>query len=55
VRHRHEKVGNFWLPGENKTESIMRLGGRALLSIEYKDYRVTEAFPINSSERANGN
>jgi outer membrane lipoprotein-sorting protein len=42
IRHRYEKVGDFWLPLENRTESSIRLGGRALLSIDYKDYEITE-------------
>lgn len=46
VHHRYEKVGNFWLPAENETDSWIRLGGHALLSIEYKDYKITEAAPL---------
>ena len=52
VRHRFEKVGDFWLPAENKTESVIRLGGRALLSIEYKDYKLTDAAPLAPPESA---
>jgi len=51
VRHRYVKVNNFWLPSENHTESFIRLGGRAILSIEYKDYKITKAAPL----RAGGN
>jgi hypothetical protein len=39
VEHRYVKVGDFWVPAENHTESVIRLGGVADLSIEYKDYR----------------
>lgn len=46
VRHRYVKVNDFWLPAENHTESLIRLGGRAILSIEYKDYRITKAAPL---------
>lgn len=46
VRHRYIKVNNFWLPAENRTESSIRLGGRAILSIEYKDYRITKSAPL---------
>jgi hypothetical protein len=42
IEHRYEKVGDFWLPIENHTESLIRMGGHASLSIEYKDYRVTK-------------
>ena len=50
IRHRYIKVGDFWLPAENHTESQMRLGGRATLSIEYKDYKITQADPLNKAE-----
>jgi hypothetical protein len=53
VHHEYEKVGDFWLPAENKTESVIRLGGRALLSIEYKDYKLTETAPLEPTESAN--
>jgi len=46
VRHRYVKVNDFWLPAENHTESVVRLGGRAILSIEYKDYKITRVAPL---------
>jgi hypothetical protein len=46
VKHRYIKVNEFWLPAENHTESVIRVGGRAVLSIEYKDYRITKAAPL---------
>jgi outer membrane lipoprotein-sorting protein len=42
IEHRYVKVNGFWLPAENHTESVIRLGGVATLSIEYKDYRITK-------------
>jgi len=48
VKHRYEKVDEFWLPAENKTDSWIRLGGHAVLSIEYQDYKITEAAPLGS-------
>jgi hypothetical protein len=42
IRHRYEKLQNFWLPAETKTQSSIRLGGRALLSIEYQDYKIMD-------------
>jgi hypothetical protein len=50
VNHRYEKVDDFWLPAENKTESLIRLGGHALLSIEYQDYKIVDATPIKSPQ-----
>lgn len=43
IHHEYEKVQAFWLPARNESISYIRLGGRATLTIEYKDYRVTDA------------
>ena len=40
IRHEYMKVQDFWLPRRNESVSYIRLGGRATLTIEYKDYRV---------------
>lgn len=50
VEHRYAKVDGFWLPAENRTESLMRLGGKAVLSIEYNDYKIIESAPGHASE-----
>jgi len=50
IQHKYIKVNDFWLPAENHTESVIRLGGRAILSIEYKDYRITKAAPLPDLE-----
>ncbi len=52
VKHRYNKVNDFWLPAENHTESMIRLGGEAILSIEYKDYKITSAAPLRGFENA---
>jgi len=54
VNHRYEKVDDFWLPAENKTDSWIRMGGHAVLSIEYQDYKITEAAPTTSAGSASG-
>jgi hypothetical protein len=46
VEHSYLKLGDFWLPAENHTESVMRIGGVANLSIEYKNYRILKAEPL---------
>jgi hypothetical protein len=43
IHHDYGKIGAFWLPLRNESVSYIRLGGRATLTIEYKDYRVTDA------------
>jgi hypothetical protein len=42
IRHDYKKFGDFWLPVKNESVSYIRLGGVATLTIEYKDYRVTD-------------
>jgi hypothetical protein len=43
IHHEYVKVQNFWLPRRNESISEIRLGGRATLTIEYNNYRVTDA------------
>ena len=43
IHHEYKKVQAFWLPAQNESVSYIRLGGRATLTIEYKDYRVNDA------------
>jgi hypothetical protein len=43
IRHDYQKVDSFWLPTRNESVSYVRLGGRATLTIEYKNYRVTDS------------
>jgi len=51
INHRNQKVDNFWLPAENRTENWIRLGGYALLTIEYKDYTLTDTAPLEASDK----
>ena len=41
----YARVGDFWLPVSNRSTSAIRLGGRASLTIDYRDYRITSAAP----------
>jgi hypothetical protein len=43
IHHEYMKVQDFWLPRRNQSVSYIRLGGRATLTIEYDNYRVTDA------------
>lgn len=52
ITHRYIKVNDFWLPAENHTESVIRLGGKATLSIEYRDYKITKATPLPEVQNA---
>ena len=51
IAHRYVKVDDFWLPAENHTESVIRLGGKAILSIEYRDYKIIKVSPLNADHR----
>ncbi len=43
IHHEYEKIQGFWLPARNQSVSYIRFGGRATLTIEYKDYKLIEA------------
>lgn len=50
IAHSYKKVDDFWLPAENHTESFIRMGGRATLSIEYQDYKITKSKPATAAK-----
>lgn len=41
VEYRWAKIGEFWLPVHNQSETQVRLGGEAVLTIDYTDYQIT--------------
>jgi outer membrane lipoprotein-sorting protein len=42
-KRRYEKVGDFWLPEFNESETKVRIFGTAVLTIEYRDYQIMQA------------
>src|SRR5664279_1724597 len=52
IRHQYIKVQDFWLPRRNESVSYIRLGGRATLTIEYNNYRVTNPRPSGNAAKA---
>lgn len=40
------QVGDFWLPARNRSVTNIRLGGSAVLTIQYKNYEITSAGPV---------
>jgi len=42
------KVGDFWLPARNHSITNIRLGGRAVLTIQYKNYEITSADAVSN-------
>jgi hypothetical protein len=49
IHHFFVKVGDFWFPTENKSVSKVRLNGHATLTIEYGDYVIQAARPIETT------
>ena len=45
------KMGDFWLPKRNQSVTEIRFGGRAELTIQYKDYQITSASPVSNVGR----
>jgi hypothetical protein len=46
IDHHYAKTGEFWLPAENRSETKVRVGGTAVLTIDYGTYEVTPEGPI---------
>lgn len=38
----YQKIGDFWLPESNESETKVRVFGTAVLTIEYRDYQITK-------------
>ncbi len=43
IEYRWAKIGGFWLPVHNQSETQVRMGGKAVLTIDYSDYQITGA------------
>lgn len=39
----YQKIGDFWLPQSNQSETKVRIFGTAVLTITYRDYQITQA------------
>ena len=52
VHHEYMKVQDFWLPQRNESVSYIRLGGRATLTIDYSNYRVTDSRQSGNAPKA---
>ena len=46
IHHRYSKTGDFWLPARNESDTVVRLGGKAVLTIDYGTYEVAPAAPM---------
>ena len=50
IHHVYAKSGEFWLPETNRSESKVRLGGSAVLTIDYGTYQFEEPPGITRAE-----
>jgi hypothetical protein len=53
IRHEYQKIGDFWLPLENRSVSTLRLNGRATLTIKYGDYEINAVPHLDEGNSAN--
>jgi len=42
IHHQYQKIGEFYLPALNQTVTDVRLGGKAVLTIRYLDYKLPQ-------------
>ena len=55
IHHHYTKIDRFWLPAHNESVTHVRIGGEAVLTIEYTDYKIkaaatAESLPSSSAE-----
>ncbi|HZR57277.1 MAG TPA: hypothetical protein VFA74_10420 [Terriglobales bacterium] len=50
IEYRWAKFGGFWLPVHNESVTQVRMGGKAVLNIDYTDYQVTGVRKGNGTE-----
>ncbi len=46
-KRRYEKVGDFWLPASNESETKVRIFGTADLTISYSEYQITRGREVS--------
>lgn len=46
INHQYVRTDGFWLPEQNRSESKVRVGGTAVLTIDYGTYQVVPESPI---------
>ena len=52
IHHSYTKVGDFWLPAKNESVSVVRGGGRAVLTIKYQNYEILAARGLKGNDPA---
>lgn len=51
----YQKLGEFWLPARNETNTQVRIVGRSLLTIDYRDYEIPNPGTIIKMTATSGN
>lgn len=46
INHQYAKTDGFWLPAQNRSETKVRVGGTAVLTIDYGTYQVVPETPV---------
>lgn len=52
IHHSYQKIGDFWLPAENQSVSVIRGGGHAVLTIKYQNYEILAARGLKANDAA---
>jgi hypothetical protein len=46
IDHHYERIDGFWLPERNRSQTKVRIGGTAVLTIDYGTYHVVAGSPV---------
>jgi hypothetical protein len=42
IHQTNSRIGDFWLPEQNRSETKVRIGGKAVMTIEYGPYKIAQ-------------
>ena len=42
IHQKNSKIGDFWLPQQNESETKVRIGGKAVMTIDYGPYKISQ-------------
>jgi hypothetical protein len=54
IHHTNQMTNGFWLPEQNRSETKVRIGGTATMSIDYQSYRITAQSDSSTTPAAAG-
>jgi len=50
IEYRWANIAGFWLPARNQSVTQVRMGGKALLTIDYTDYQIMGINPATARQ-----